>query len=176
MPDPFDFLKDLSAAVEKQAAQNALRRQQQAETDHLLPRAYEVDGTLLADAAARGWPISGTFRAWEGNGFAGDPTVKPFDIWTRECPECDGKFILLRTAGKKTFGRGGAIRCQGCQQKAVREQWKRYKRRQRNHQPKPVACAHCGEEFTPKRSTATFCSAKCRVAAHRAAKALDAEP
>lgn len=30
-------------------------------------------------------------------------------------------------------------------------------------------CAHCGSEFQPKRSTAQFCSTKCRVAAHRKA-------
>ena len=176
MSDPFAHLleglvQDLSAAAEKQAAQAAPRRQQQAEADRLLPWAYKVDGTLVADAAARGWPISGPFRAWEGNGFAGPPTIKPFDIWTRECPDCGGPFILLRTAGEKTFGRGGVTRCQGCQQKAVQDQWKRYKRRQRNHQPKQVACAHCGEEFTAKRSTATFCSTKCRVASHRASPA-----
>ena len=31
-----------------------------------------------------------------------------------------------------------------------------------------VECAHCGNRFVPKRSTATFCSTKCRVANHRA--------
>jgi hypothetical protein len=30
------------------------------------------------------------------------------------------------------------------------------------------SCSHCGEVFSPKRSTARFCSARCRVAAHRA--------
>jgi hypothetical protein len=29
-------------------------------------------------------------------------------------------------------------------------------------------CAHCGQEFTPSRSDARFCSGRCRVAAHRA--------
>lgn len=32
----------------------------------------------------------------------------------------------------------------------------------------PMPCAHCGEDFTPKRSDARYCSGKCRVAAHRA--------
>jgi hypothetical protein len=30
-----------------------------------------------------------------------------------------------------------------------------------------MICVHCGTEFTPLRSTARFCSAACRVAAHR---------
>jgi hypothetical protein len=32
------------------------------------------------------------------------------------------------------------------------------------------ACAHCGETFVPKRTTARYCSTRCRVAAHRAQK------
>jgi hypothetical protein len=30
-----------------------------------------------------------------------------------------------------------------------------------------AACAHCGTAFQPRRTTAQFCSAKCRVAHHR---------
>src|SRR5262245_32696017 len=30
------------------------------------------------------------------------------------------------------------------------------------------ACQHCGQSFTPERSTARYCGARCRVAAHRA--------
>ena len=33
--------------------------------------------------------------------------------------------------------------------------------------PTTKPCAHCGKSFKPQRSTATFCSTKCRVAAHR---------
>ena len=36
--------------------------------------------------------------------------------------------------------------------------------------PSVKACEVCGNDFEPKRSTARFCSSKCRVAAHRAAK------
>jgi hypothetical protein len=32
----------------------------------------------------------------------------------------------------------------------------------------PIACAGCGQAFTPKRSTGRYCSTRCRVAAHRA--------
>ena len=31
----------------------------------------------------------------------------------------------------------------------------------------PIACDHCAAVFTPKRSTARYCSTRCRVAAHR---------
>ena len=31
----------------------------------------------------------------------------------------------------------------------------------------PIPCAQCGESFLPKRTTARYCSAKCRQAAHR---------
>ena len=33
-------------------------------------------------------------------------------------------------------------------------------------------CAHCEEAFRPTRRTAQFCSARCRVAAHRVARRL----
>jgi hypothetical protein len=33
-----------------------------------------------------------------------------------------------------------------------------------------VACANCGETFPPERTTARYCSTRCRVAAHRAKK------
>jgi hypothetical protein len=34
--------------------------------------------------------------------------------------------------------------------------------------PVKRACEHCGEKFRPQRTTARFCSAKCRVYAARA--------
>ena len=33
----------------------------------------------------------------------------------------------------------------------------------------PIACDHCAAVFAPKRSTARYCSTRCRVAAHRMA-------
>ena len=46
-------------------------------------------------------------------------------------------------------------------------EWMRKQRAANRQQPQPIACAQCSTEFTPKRSTAQFCSTKCRVAAHR---------
>jgi hypothetical protein len=34
------------------------------------------------------------------------------------------------------------------------------------YEPRP--CSHCGQPFTPERSTARYCSTRCRVAFHRA--------
>jgi hypothetical protein len=36
------------------------------------------------------------------------------------------------------------------------------------HDPRP--CGHCGETFQPERTTARYCSTRCRVAANRAKK------
>ena len=65
----------------------------------------------------------------------------------------------------------GTMKCTDCvaanERKASAKSSADY--RTRNRQPKqPVTCSHCGKSFMPQRSTATFCTAKCRVAAHRA--------
>lgn len=58
--------------------------------------------------------------------------------------------------------------CASCRAKKFnRERAARHRDRNRS-QPAAVPCSHCGESFTPKRSTAAFCSTRCRVAAHRA--------
>lgn len=56
--------------------------------------------------------------------------------------------------------------------RANNAEWMRKHRASSRHDPQPVACSHCGASFTPKRSTARFCSTACRVAAHRASRAL----
>jgi hypothetical protein len=61
-------------------------------------------------------------------------------------------------------------RCSPCwsvqQRERSRQDSKAYRDRHRQEKT-PQPCAHCGEAFTPKRSTAKFCSAKCRVYASR---------
>ncbi|MEN9767814.1 MAG: hypothetical protein RLZZ32_1774 [Cyanobacteriota bacterium] len=59
---------------------------------------------------------------------------------------------------------------QAGQRRQRNAEWMRQHRQQHRQEKGPVACTHCGSEFTPKRSTAQFCSTACRVAAHRAAK------
>ena len=50
-------------------------------------------------------------------------------------------------------------------------EWMRRKRAASPSQHPLQSCAHCGTSFEPKRSTARYCSTRCRVAAHRAQSA-----
>ena len=43
-------------------------------------------------------------------------------------------------------------------------------RKKREKHTKPVMCKECDQFFLPKRSTATFCSSRCRLRCHRANK------
>ena len=79
----------------------------------------------------------------------------------RECPDC-GRHMC-----------DGSVRCNHCeldrQRMFNRKAAKNY--RVRNgliKTPLYVECHHCGKKFQPKRSTAKFCSDRCRVANHRA--------
>ena len=76
--------------------------------------------------------------------------------------------------------------CQVCAQERAKEANRRaqQKRRRRDTRQRQEAagliknpgffsilqadCAHCGQPFKPERSTARYCGARCRVAAHRA--------
>lgn len=100
------------------------------------------------------------------------------------CPCCGEPFAarLRITSRNNMFGpfdkeRNGSTEtiwpheaCSWCREDALnRERVARHRERHRVEK-QPIACAHCGESFLPQRSTATFCSTKCRVAANRAAK------
>ena len=78
--------------------------------------------------------------------------------YMRPCHVC-GRFFYLFDVRRTT--------CNGCRAKVERNK----KRQQRGTDLSPRPCAHCGATFTPKRSTAQFCSTACRVAAHRASRA-----
>ena len=43
-------------------------------------------------------------------------------------------------------------------------------KKKREKHIKPVMCKQCDQFFLPKRSTAVFCSSKCRLQCHRASK------
>jgi hypothetical protein len=85
------------------------------------------------------------------------------------CPVCQTWFI----------GKSRAVCCSdGC-----RKQHRRQKNtatvqrlRERRRDDRWQNCAQCSTEFTPKRSTARFCSTACRVAAHRARSADYPDP
>jgi hypothetical protein len=66
-----------------------------------------------------------------------------------------------------------ASRCDHCaahqqqeQKQAALEKRKQQRREAAAH--RLTTCEHCGASFTPQRSTARFCSTRCRTAAHRA--------
>ena len=85
------------------------------------------------------------------------------------------------------FGRGWY--CATCRQARIAEAKRRYQRKRRQRETAKrkeaaghflgtgffrivlkVSCAHCGKRIKPKRSTARYCSTRCRVAANRAKK------
>jgi hypothetical protein len=99
-----------------------------------------------------------------------------------KCPEC-GKDELHTIHSRIKL-------CDQCQHKEkIARQWQRRRRKaglltvQKSgslRYPVPVKrnCQHCGQAFTPERTTARFCSPKCRVYFHRATpprRAIDQE-
>ena len=72
----------------------------------------------------------------------------------------------------------GRITPQGrryCTERHRLDAWNARRRDARAVKRETVTCAKCGTVFEPKRSTATFCSVKCRVAAHRSGKVAAAK-
>jgi hypothetical protein len=59
--------------------------------------------------------------------------------------------------------------------RAANREWMQKHRAATRTARSPQPCSHCGATFTPKRSTAQFCSTACRVAAHRARSAGSAD-
>jgi hypothetical protein len=59
--------------------------------------------------------------------------------------------------------------------RAANREWMQKHRAATRTARSPQPCSHCGATFTPKRSTAQFCSTACRVAAHRARSAESAD-
>ena len=160
-----------AARTAEEAISNAARAAEQAAADKLLPWACDVNGTLITDAIAKGWMAEGaaTIRAWHGNGFRAH-TADALDVWTRPCCDCEQDLVLLAKPGRRFTRADGPRRCHGCQAIAERASWAKAKRKQRAAvAPDPsTVCEHCGESFIRKRSTARYCSTRCRVAAHRA--------
>ena len=82
------------------------------------------------------------------------------------CPECG-----VDTGWEESI-QHSRNRCRKCELELQRRWNRRASKnyRVRNgmiHTPLYVECHHCGKKFQPKRSTAKFCSDRCRVANHR---------
>ncbi|MBC1261542.1 hypothetical protein FQK07_09720 [Synechococcus sp. BSF8S] len=58
--------------------------------------------------------------------------------------------------------------CRCCRDATLNRQRVARHRAKHRQEKQPITCEHCGTSFTPKRSTAQFCSTRCRVAASRA--------
>jgi hypothetical protein len=86
----------------------------------------------------------------------------------RCCPVCQTWFIGHRRTG---------FCCDECRKQRRRQQNTATVQRIRKRRRDRIwqVCTHCGATFTPKRSTAQFCSTACRVAAHRARSAESAD-
>ncbi len=151
--DPFAFLPALEKAAALKSAAATARRERP-------PHAYQVQTIRVSDAAAIGYPTSGIFRAREGL------SIKSFSIWHQPCGCCGEQMLLLAEEGQTPHH---WKRCLTCKEERRRAAERDKKRRQRAAvAPDPTTtCVQCGQSFTRKRSTATFCSTKCRVANHR---------
>jgi hypothetical protein len=87
--------------------------------------------------------------------------------------------IVCRDCGKTERRGCNAKRCRDCQRRREGELHLEAQRRRRavgsgrlvplgsGLVPARLACRRCGREFVPRRATARFCSAKCRVYWHR---------
>jgi len=111
---------------------------------------FEVGRALKRDGLRYGYAdfISGR-RVWPG-----------WSNFVRCCDCCGTPYETPREAVKycPKCGSGGAQKVQAAKRKAER---------QAALTPRP--CQHCGNTFSPKRSDARYCSAKCRVYANRKA-------
>lgn len=76
----------------------------------------------------------------------------------RICKECGKTFRTNRHSGTKTDQQYCSSRC-----RRIAEN-NRIKTRRRSAFIKPIACAHCGTEFTPHSAQQKYCSDKCRIA------------
>jgi hypothetical protein len=82
----------------------------------------------------------------------------------RQCPQCKGKFYPAMIGnGNFEKARYCSDRCRNTKQSLARSKDRAAGRARR-------VCAGCGQRFDARRSTMRFCSGKCRVAGHRAAK------
>ena len=110
------------------------------------------------------------FIAWTRYGVAliGGPYERQHVAYKTSCWKCGCDAANLFS------GRGpiqsACVNCRRDHHRAMHNLAARRRRRASGEvtTPSTKPCETCGESFSPKRSTARFCSTKCRVAAHRA--------
>jgi ribosomal protein L32 len=96
--------------------------------------------------------------------------------WRTKCPNCGHDAASLVTNHRSPIQRCCRV-CRLDHERAMARLAARRRRRAKGEVTTPavIPCTHCGTIFTPKRSTAQFCSTACRVAAHRARSAESAD-
>jgi len=117
------------------------------------------------DAWWHGWTRNA--KAWAGiiasvkpqRRHKNGPPWAPYGSWRerRTCPVCESVF----------FGQGRVETCTDRCAKEQRKKTHRHSKQPRKVEHQPQACQECGEQFTPKRSAAKFCSPACRQSAYR---------
>jgi hypothetical protein len=83
----------------------------------------------------------------------------PTGFAIKRCRVCSERFFALGNTSTCTE------ECAAVRRAATRTRGARVPRKPVDHAPQK--CQQCGETFTPNRSDARFCSARCRVAKHR---------
>ena len=88
-------------------------------------------------------------------------------IWQLRCRGCtQGRGFRVTKEKRWRPGMFQRATCADCLRSKKRERLQAW--REKHRQPTPErSCAHCGEQFTPKRSDARYCGATCRQRAHR---------
>jgi hypothetical protein len=101
---------------------------------------------------------------------------KRYKLWELEgwteisCDRCGQDFVT--TGGFNSSGGVMKTRRRFCSDQCRKSSSNERNNSKREHvEHDEIGCSHCGEKFQPVRSTAKFCSPKCRVAANRAKNA-----
>lgn len=124
------------------------------------------EGTCLSACRIDGVVYVDTVHSYESD--FGGVRSREQHLVQGDCETCGE--LMLRDPNSRSWR---SHHCQGCLRALKRESNLKAAReyRIRNGLVKVtdcMNCAHCGEAFKPQRSTARFCSTRCRVAAHRA--------
>lgn len=98
----------------------------------------------------------------------GGPYERNLCTWRSTCPNCGHDAAGLHVNDRSPIQRC----CKACRLNHELTMSRLAARRRRRAKgevttPQWMHCTHCSSVFQPKRSTAQFCSTKCRVAAHR---------
>ena len=121
--------------------------------------------------AASTAPVLDRYGVWPQVDYRGTSSSTAEQRERRKAAKADGTYL-------PRLGELLAMEQSANHRRQRKAEWMRKHRQQQQRDIEPVQCicTHCGETFTPKRSTAKTCSTRCRVAAHRAAALQHSTP